>query len=459
MPPSPAAPAGDRLLPPLSRSWLVWGVAATFYFTGFYQRVAPAVMTDRLMADFAIGAASLGHLSAFYFYSYVAMQIPTGFLADLWGPRRLIATGALIASVGTLVFALAPGVAWAGAGRLMIGASVAVAWVALIKLASHWFPSRYFATITGMALFLGIAGGVSAGAPLRLLIDVFGWRGVMCGLALLTFAQAVLVWLFVRDDPRHAGYRGYAPAVASAAAFRWRSIGGALATVLRFRNTWLLTLAPGALAGGATAFCGLWGLPFLTTHYGLAPTSAAMITSAGLIAWGVGSPIFGGLSDRIGRRKPLYLAGTATAAVAWAVIAWIPGLPVWVLTLMVIIAGFAAGAIIIGFAQIKESVPASLAGSVSGVCNMGVMMGPMLLQPVIGRVLEASWRGAEANGVPVYDFAGYRAGFSLMAVWCAIAALLIALTRETGCRPLADAGQGGGLRARVDRPDASPSRP
>jgi hypothetical protein len=124
---------------------------------------------------------------------------------------------------------------------------------------------------------------------------------------------------------------------------------------------------------------------------------------------------------------------------AWAVIASVPDLPIAVLTLAVIIAGFAAGAIIIGFAQIKESVPAQLAGSVTGVCNMGVMAGPMLLQPVIGRVLEASWRGAEANGVPVYDFASYRAGFSLMAGWCAIAAVLVALARETGCRPLAAA--------------------
>jgi hypothetical protein len=37
------------------------------YLIGFYQRVAPAVMTDRLMSEFAIGATELGNLSAFYF--------------------------------------------------------------------------------------------------------------------------------------------------------------------------------------------------------------------------------------------------------------------------------------------------------------------------------------------------------------------------------------------------------
>ena len=33
-------------------------------------------------------AVGFGNLSAFYFYSYVAVQIPTGLLADRWGPRR-----------------------------------------------------------------------------------------------------------------------------------------------------------------------------------------------------------------------------------------------------------------------------------------------------------------------------------------------------------------------------------
>ncbi|MCK7501843.1 MAG: hypothetical protein MZW92_76485 [Comamonadaceae bacterium] len=66
----------------------MWGLGGLLYLVAFYQRVAPAVITDKLMTEFAIGAAALGNLSAFYFYSYVAMQIPTGIIADRWGPRR-----------------------------------------------------------------------------------------------------------------------------------------------------------------------------------------------------------------------------------------------------------------------------------------------------------------------------------------------------------------------------------
>src|SRR5262252_1579436 len=83
------------------RSWLVWGIAALFYLSGFYQRVSPGVMTTELMRDFGLGARSLGSLSAFYFYTYVAMQAPVGVLIDTWGARKLLLWGALSAAAGT----------------------------------------------------------------------------------------------------------------------------------------------------------------------------------------------------------------------------------------------------------------------------------------------------------------------------------------------------------------------
>jgi len=160
-------------------SWVIWGLGALFYLSGFYQRVAPAVMTEKLMADFGIGATALGYLSAFYFYSYAAMQIPTGILVDVLGPRRLLSAGSLIAAVGAFLFAAAPGLAMAALGRLLIGGSAGVAWVSLLILASRWFPPKRYALTSGLALCAGLIGAVSAGVPLRLLVESFGWRPVM----------------------------------------------------------------------------------------------------------------------------------------------------------------------------------------------------------------------------------------------------------------------------------------
>ena len=88
---------------------------------------------------------------------------------------------------------------------------------------------------------------------------------------------------------------------------------------------------------------------------------------------------------------------------------------------------------IIGFAFVKESVPPSLAGTVSGVCNMGVMLGPMVLQPAIGWILDRNWMGRMAGGVRIYDLAAYRWGFILMVAWAISAALLILCAKETHC--------------------------
>jgi hypothetical protein len=42
--------------PPASLAWTVWGLGALLYLIGFYQRVAPAVITDQLMLEFASAA-------------------------------------------------------------------------------------------------------------------------------------------------------------------------------------------------------------------------------------------------------------------------------------------------------------------------------------------------------------------------------------------------------------------
>lgn len=419
-------------LPPAKLAWTIWGLGAVLYVIAFYQRVAPAVMTSELMADFGITAAALGHLSAFYFYSYVGMQIPTGIIADRWGPRRLLTAGAFVAALGSLLFALAPNIAWAYAGRLLIGGSVAVAFVCMLKLASHWMAPRQFALAGGMALFCGIMGAVFAGVPLRLLVSEFGWRAVMLATAAVTLVATVFIWRRVHDDPAERGFASHAPAHLHEGSNRPGALTGLL-EVLRYPNVWLLFFVPGGVAGPVLTFAGLWGVPYLTTHHGLATTQAAAVTSAFLIAWAIGGPIMGAMSDRIGRRKPLYIVGSIVSALGWSIVIFMPHLPTTVLAALLVVIGFSAGCMVIGFAFAKESVPLHLAGTVSGVANMGVMTGGMILQPLVGWMLDRHWTGTLLRGVRTYDLAAFQQGFALMLAWGVISVLLVCLTRETHC--------------------------
>ncbi len=430
---SHAIDARERRHPPVRLAWSIWSLGAVFYLIAFFHRLAPAVMTRELMQDFGISAAALGNLSAFYFYSYWLLQVPTGILADTWGPRRLLAGGALATAVGAVIFGLAPSLAWASAGRLLIGAGASVSFVTCLKLAAHWFPAGYYSMLSGMLLVAGIAGAVSAGVPLRLLVDGAGWRPVMLGMAAVTGLLAVIIWMQVRDDPSARGYASHAAALLPGTAGRRAPLAN-LKEVFHHRNTWLLCFIPAGIVGAMLSFCGLWGVPFLTTHYGLSAAQAAFLTSGMMVCWALGSPFVGRLSERIGRRKAPMIAGHGLAAAGWACILFSAGLPVWVLAALMAATGFLSASFNICWPLVKESAPLRLAGTISGVINMGIMLGPTLLQPAIGWVLDRHWQGLTHAGVRLYGLEAYRAGFALIMGWMLVSWLLIFFTRETYCR-------------------------
>jgi nitrate/nitrite transporter NarK len=286
--------------------------------------------------------------------------------------------------------------------------------------------------LSGLALCTGVLGAVSAGVPLRLLVDAFGWRGVLVVSGALTAALAVAIWLFVRDDPSERGYASHSSAAAGAHA--GLSAAGGIRRALESRNVWLVFLISGGVSGPPLTFAGLWGVPFLVTHYGLTTAAAASLTSLLLASWALAGPFLGALSDRLRRRKPLYAAGTALAAAGWAVVFLVPGLPLPLLGALLVAIGIASSCAMVGFAIAKESAPAPLAGTATGVANMGNMLGGMVMPPLVGWVLDRGWNGAMAGGARVYEFSDYRAGFSPMLAWLLLALVLVAFTRETHCR-------------------------
>jgi MFS family permease len=431
--PQPAA----LQFPPALLAWPIWCFAAVFYLGAFFLRTAPAVMTTELMRDFHIGGASLGNLSAFYFYAYVIMQIPAGVLTGTMGARRLLTAGAGAAAIGTFMFGSTNSFIVACAGRAILGGATAVALLVALRLAAHWFPGKRFGMMSGIALFFGNMGAVIAQIPLRAAIESFSWRQVVLGLAAIVFLFGFLSWLIVRDDPSDVGYRSYAPPSLkekTTLATAIRSVGG----VFSNRNILLIFAAQGGLAGSILAYTGLWGAPFLKARYGLSPREAAGIATVMLVAFAFGCPFFGALSDWIGRRKPAYLGGAAVTAAGWLAMFYLNGVSVGTYTLLAAITGFATGSFIIGFPYGRESTQGRYMGASTGVVNMGNMIGVVVLQPGIGMVLDANWDGRLVGGAHVYSVAAYHSGFLLLAGWAVLATALIAFTRETYCTPISE---------------------
>jgi len=414
------APTGThdapRLLPVFG-----WLTAALFFGYAWVLRVAPSVMVEELMRDFAVGAGVLGNLSAAYFYGYAGMQIPVGVLLDRFGPRRLITISTLLCAGGCVLFAIGDTLATVTAGRFLIGASAAFSLVGAMAVAGQWFSADRFAMLSGLAMAMGMAGGVLGQAPLRIAVEASDWRTTMLLLAAGGVVLSVAAWATVRDKWRGSG--GIANALSG------------LGVVARRPQTWLIALAGLGTSSPLLGFAGLWGVPFLETAYGLPRTFAATLTSMLFVGWGVGAPFFGWLSDRIGRRRPPMLAGLVFETAALVTLVYVPGLPTPALGSLCFLIGFFGSSQIVCFALVKENQSAELSGTGIGFVNMMVTGAGALFQPLVGLLLDLAWSGETSQGARIYDTAAYQLAFASLVACCAAGFLFLLAVRETNCRP------------------------
>jgi MFS family permease len=397
-----------------------WATGALFFFYAWILRVAPSVMIDELMRDFAVGAAAVGNLSAFYFYGYAGMQIPVGLLIDRFGPRRLLAVAALGCAAGCVLFALAPTLWILSLGRFLIGATAAFSLVGAMAVAGQWFPPARFALLSGFAMMLGMAGGVFGQAPLRLLVEWLDWQRASLALAGGGVLLALAAVVTVRDKPRPSG--------------GLREVMAGLVVVGRNRQTWLIAVAGLGTTGPLLGFAGLWGVPFLVLTQGLDRPAAAGVTSLVFIGWGIGAPVLGWLSDRIRRRKLPFVAGLMLTTMAMAGLAWAPGLPLWAVSGLCFLCGFGGSGQILGFAAVRELNPPAAAGAALGIVNGVVTGAGALYQPLLGWLLDLAWTGEMAGGARVYGPAAYSTAFSVLVAGAVVGVACILPMRETGCR-------------------------
>ena len=410
--------AGSAIYP-----WIAWGAAALFFFYGFLQRVAPSVMTADLMREFDITAAALGNLTAFYFYAYAAMQLPAGAMLDRWGPRRILTIASAICAVGALLFAFAGSGGMAYAGRFLIGAGSGVAMLSTLKVASIWFPIERFATFFGLTALLGVAGAVGGQAPLAAVVELSGWRDTMLGVAVFGVLLTPALWFVVRDGT--GGGRGGGGMGAM--------IHG-LGAVVKVRQTWLIAVTNATAVAPLLAFAGLWGVPFLMEAYGLERPAAAASTSLLLAGHGVGAPLIGWFSDRIRRRKPPILVGSALTLLSFSLLVGMPGLPLPAALVCLTLCGMASGISSCCYAAAREHNRPGLVGTTAGCVNMITMTMSAVFQPVIGWLLDLAWSGGIEDGVCIYAANEFRVAFISIILGGVVGLLSASQIRETRCR-------------------------
>jgi ACS family D-galactonate transporter-like MFS transporter len=147
-------------------------------------------------------------LAGAYNWTYALCQLPSGYLLDRFGVRRVGCISTFLWSIASFAAAITPNIGGFFGARFLLGIGEAPTFPANAKAIGYWFPprERSFAT----SLFDSSAKFSSAiGVPLiGLLLLRIGWRLSFAATGLVSLVFFLLFFWIYRDP--HAEHRSYA---------------------------------------------------------------------------------------------------------------------------------------------------------------------------------------------------------------------------------------------------------
>lgn len=377
------------------------------YMVSQFFRNSIGVIGPDLAREFDLKATDLSALSSIFFLSFAAAQIPLGIAIDRWGPRAAILTTAAIMLAGAALFALAPGFRELVLARLLIGIGCSSFYMGALAIYAREFSPARFGAMTGMQLGAGTLGTLLATAPLAAASAAWGWRGAFLGVAAISAAMTLLVFLFVRESPaarlaRAAGGESFRQAIAGV----WRAT--------RVEGFWTVFLMQLVTYSPFAAVLGLWGAPWLDQVYGIEAAQRGNLLFALALAQ-VAGLFFWGAVDRPFRsyKTPAIVAGLGAAGLL--LLAALVRLPAWALMPFLAIYGFVNASAPLTTAHGKALFPRELTARGLTLMNIATIGGVSLQQMLTGFVIESFGYQTTPAG-RVYPAEAYQAVFATMAV-------------------------------------------
>jgi predicted MFS family arabinose efflux permease len=380
------------------------------YFLSYLFRTVNAVIAPQLIADVGLDASQLGLMTAAYFITFAAIQLPLGMVLDSYGPRRVEVVLLLIAASGAFLFSIGHS-PWALiVARGLIGIGVAACLMAALKALSEWYAAEKLPLMNGLLVASGGFGAVMATSPTKALVAAIGWRDGFILLAAVTVGAALLLWLVAPDKPRREPVGSM------------RTMLSGVGQVFVSRNFWIVAPVAATSQGAFLAIQTLWAGPWLRDVAGHDPDAVARVLLIAAIGFIVGNVASGSFTFWIARR------GVAPSIV----LALSMGL--FMLLQLVIIAGWTAhtGLLwftfgffgttgILSFSVLTPTFPLALTGRTATAMNLLIFVAAFALQWGIGIVID-QWPVSATGG---YHPQGYQAAFGLALAIQAITFVLL----------------------------------
>lgn len=367
---------------PHRRGLIIVMTLATAYVASHFFRASNVTIGLDLMRDLDIGPEALGGLTGAFFFGFAAMQIPCGFFFDRFGPRRTVVGMLVLATIGGIVFTLAPTWPILLTGRVLMGAGFGVMLIGSMVVISRWFPPDRFSTLTAMVLSIGLIGNLIATTPLAWASEAVGWRAVFAVAVAFTALAAIAVWLVVRDAPPGHPFLERTPESS-------REMLLGLVEVLR--NPRLKFILALNFCHYACTFTvqGLWGGPYLREVHGLSAIEAGNVLFAAVIAYQIGMITIGPMDRVLDTRKWIAIGGTIAIIVLLGALALVPRPPVWMPVGAILAIGYFSASSTMVMTHGRGIIPDRLIGRGMATINTSVMLGVACMQTLSGVIIGA----------------------------------------------------------------------
>jgi MFS family permease len=414
-------------------------LAGLFLMVVQINRQSGAVLAIHFQEVMGLSATQIGFISGAMYLGATLVQVPTGILFDRFGARVTLSGMGVLAIIGLVWFALSDQVFGLAAGRALVGIGHAGVITGIYMLAIAWTSAERMASTS--ALVIGVAGGiggVAATTPLAFMLEDFGFASTFLALAVVTVSATFAIWALVRDQPLALAANpllgaGEKVPLSQPESLRQSLIG--VWQIIRNPDLQKVIIMGSCFSAPFTTIGGLWAGPYMTEVFALPREQASYVLLAMMVAFNLGTVVYGPLDRYFNTRKYVVLGGVVVMVVLLITLALLVDVhPAMAIVLLVVFAFFTPMYPVL-MAHCRGFVPVVQAGRAITTVTLIGLGGVFVMQLGTGMVMDALREGAGWSAADAY-----RVVFLIIALVLLLAASVYARVRDIKPRPQAPAG-------------------